>query len=169
MYSRMERARRSPPPTRSTRRTAVGAGRGQRGDSPSGAFPLNAYGQSSKLAARTIERHALVGGLIEQSHSMARIALEQGLDPRTVAARSSNYYATRTTTQADLAHALSWSQRATMVSLDSPHPFDAARNPCSRTSPARSHFFDPTPGTEPPCCRPRDRSLWHRGSRPSSR
>jgi len=46
--------------------------------------PLNAYGHPSKLAARTIERHALVRGLIEQGHSMARIAREQGLDPLTV-------------------------------------------------------------------------------------
>jgi transposase len=50
----------------------------------SAAVPLNAYGHPSKLAARTIERHALVRSLIEQGHSMARIAREQGLDPRTV-------------------------------------------------------------------------------------
>jgi transposase len=48
------------------------------------AVPLNAYGHPSKLAARTIERHALVRDLIAQGHSMARIAREQGLDPRTV-------------------------------------------------------------------------------------
>lgn len=46
--------------------------------------PLNAYGHPSKLATRTIEHHALVRHLIAQGHSMARIAREQGLDPRTV-------------------------------------------------------------------------------------
>ena len=46
--------------------------------------PLNAYGHPSKLAARTIERHALIRGLIQQGHSMARVAREQGLDPRTI-------------------------------------------------------------------------------------
>lgn len=51
---------------------------------PSTAVPLNAYGHPSKLAARTIERHTLVRSLIEQGHSMARIAREQGLDPRIV-------------------------------------------------------------------------------------
>ena len=50
---------------------------------PSAAVPLNAHAHPSKLAARTIERHALVQGLIEQGHSMARIAREHGLDPRT--------------------------------------------------------------------------------------
>lgn len=53
-------------------------------DPSSTAVPLNAYGHPSKLAARTIERHALVRGLIQQGHSMAHIAREQGLDPRTV-------------------------------------------------------------------------------------
>lgn len=48
------------------------------------AVPLNAYGHPSKLAARTLERHTLVRGLIEQGHSMARIAREHCLDPRTV-------------------------------------------------------------------------------------
>ena len=46
--------------------------------------PLNAYGHPSTLAERTLERHALIRGLIEQGHSMARIAREQGLDPCTV-------------------------------------------------------------------------------------
>lgn len=50
----------------------------------SSAVPLNAYGHPSKLAARTIERHALVRSLIEQGHSKAHIAREQDLDPRTV-------------------------------------------------------------------------------------
>jgi hypothetical protein len=56
-----------------------------RAENPSAkAVPLNAYGHPSKLATRTIERHTLVRSLIEQGHSMARIAREQGLDPRTV-------------------------------------------------------------------------------------
>lgn len=53
-------------------------------DTSDPAVPLNAYGHPSKLAARNIERHALIRGLIEQGHCVARIAREQGLDPRTV-------------------------------------------------------------------------------------
>jgi transposase len=53
-------------------------------DMPGTTVPLNAYGHPSKLAARTIERHTLIRSLIDQGHSMARIAREQGLDPRTV-------------------------------------------------------------------------------------
>lgn len=53
-------------------------------DSAATVVPLNAYGHPSKLAARTVERHALIRGLIAQGHSMARIAREHNLDPRTV-------------------------------------------------------------------------------------
>lgn len=48
------------------------------------AIPLNAYGHPSKLAARTLERHALIRNLIVQGKTMAQIAREQRLDPRTV-------------------------------------------------------------------------------------
>lgn len=51
---------------------------------PAATVPLNVYGHPSKLAARTIERHALIRELLEQGHSMAHIAREQGLDQRTV-------------------------------------------------------------------------------------
>jgi hypothetical protein len=45
---------------------------------------MNGYVHPSRLAARTIERHALIRGLIDQGHSQARIAREHRLDPRTV-------------------------------------------------------------------------------------
>jgi len=47
-------------------------------------IPLTAYGHPSKLAARTLERHALIRNLIVQGKTMAQIAREQRLDPRTV-------------------------------------------------------------------------------------
>lgn len=47
-------------------------------------IPLNAYGHPSKLAARTLERHALIQNLTAQGKTMAEIAREQRLDPRTV-------------------------------------------------------------------------------------
>lgn len=47
-------------------------------------IPLTAYGHPSKLAARTLERHALIRNLIAEGKTMAQIAREQRLDPRTV-------------------------------------------------------------------------------------